>query len=122
VGALAQPAPGAFYQEAQGIINSNNTRVIGGITTTAPGATVANNVYFAAYRPEPIFRAYDDNGAPIPLPLDITTLDPTGKPWAYRIRNIKVTLNVLGPLADQQTKFQPVITMSSTIKVNNRLP
>ncbi|MCI0350356.1 MAG: type II secretion system GspH family protein [Acidobacteriales bacterium] len=121
-GALNHPLPGAFYQEAQGIINSGNTRVIGGATITGPATSVANNIFFAAYRAEPVFRAFDDDGAPVPLPIDITTLDPTGKPWAFRVRNIRVTLNVLGPEPDLQTKVQPVITMSSTAKINNRLP
>ena len=107
-GPLAQPAPN-FFVEAQGIVNSGNT---------IPMGAVEGN--FAAFTAEPVFRAYDLNGTAVPLPVDLNTINPaTGRSWVFDIRTIRVSLNVIGPTTDNQTRVRPVITMSSTAKVNN---
>jgi prepilin-type N-terminal cleavage/methylation domain-containing protein len=105
---LNQPDP-VFFVEAQGIVNSGNT--------IALGAVEGN---FAAYTAEPVFRAYDVNGTAVPLPVDLNTINPaTGRSWVFDIRTIRVSLNVIGATTDNQTRVRPVITMSSTAKVNN---
>jgi len=105
---LNQPDP-TFFVEAQGIVNSGNT--------IALGAVEGN---FAAYTAEPVFRAYDVNGTAVPLPVDLNTINPaTGRSWVFDIRTVRVSLNVIGATADNQTRVRPVITMSSTAKVNN---
>jgi prepilin-type N-terminal cleavage/methylation domain-containing protein len=111
---MNQPLP-AFYVEAQGVINSANTIPLGAV---GPGG-------FAGYTAQPIFQAYDVNGVPIALPIDMDTANPanidpaTGKPWVTEIRTIRVTLNVLGVLPDNQTGVRPVTTMSTTARINN---
>ena len=107
-GPLNQPQP-FFFVSAQGIINSGGTIALGAV----PGN-------FAGYTAEPVFRAYDANGTAIALPIDLNTINPaTGKSWVFDVRTVRVTLNVLGSLNDNQTKIPPVITMSTTAKINN---
>lgn len=108
---LNQPNP-VFFIEAQGIINSAGG-IAGGLGNVGPGN-------FAGYVNEPIFRAYDVAGAPIALPVDLNTMNPvTGQSRVFDIRAIRVTLNVLGAQPDNQTRVRPVMSMSSTIGMNN---
>jgi len=105
---LNQPDP-LFFVEAQGVVNSGNTWPLGAVEGN-----------FAAYTAEPVFRAYDVNGTAVPLPVDLNTVNPaTGRSWVFDIRTIRVSLNVIGATTDNQTRVRPVITMSSTAKVNN---
>jgi prepilin-type N-terminal cleavage/methylation domain-containing protein len=106
---MNQGAP-AFYIEAQGIINSAGAIPLGNVG-------LGN---FAGYVNEPIFRAYDVAGAPIALPVDLNTMNPvTGQSRVFDIRAIRVTLNVLGSQADNQTRVRPVMSISTTVGMNN---
>ena len=106
---LNQPIP-SFFIEAQGIINSAGTIPLGNVG-------LGN---FAGYVNEPIFRAYDVAGAPIALPVDLNTMNPvTGQSRVFDIRSIRVTLNVLGSQADNQTRVRPVMSISTTVGMNN---
>jgi prepilin-type N-terminal cleavage/methylation domain-containing protein len=108
-GPLGQPLP-PWFVEAQGIINSAGAIPLGNV----------GNGAFGGYTATPIFQAYDVNGAPIPLPVDINSIDlATGKPWTTEIRTIRVTLNLIGALPDNQTGIRPVMTMSTTARINN---
>src|SRR5687768_3760389 len=108
LGALAQPT-NWFHQAAQGIINSRGTIPLGAVDGN-----------FGAYTAEPLFRAFDANGVEIPLPIDLNTINPaTTRPWAFDVRTIRVTLNVLGEREDNQTSVRPVITLTSKAKINN---
>ncbi len=63
----------------------------------------------------PIFTAYDPNGAPLALPADIDNQgDIVGK-----IKSIQVLLTVQSPVADLKTGVKPIINLTQTIKLNN---
>jgi hypothetical protein len=97
------------YMSVQGVINSAGA---------IPVAALPGN--FAAYINEPVFRAYDANGAPVPLPVDLNSINPaTGNRWVFDIRTLRVTLNMLGPVNDNQTGIRPVMTMTTAAKINN---
>jgi prepilin-type N-terminal cleavage/methylation domain-containing protein len=102
---MAQPQP-FQYVATQDVINSGGT---------IPLANLPGNL--GVYAAEPVFRAYDASGTEIALPLDYSTA--AGQAALATIRSIRVTLNVLGPVNDNQTGVRPVITMSTTARINN---
>jgi hypothetical protein len=101
---MAQPQP-FYFVATQDVINSGGT---------IPLAPLPGNL--GAFTGEPVFRAFDANGNQVALPLDYSTV--AGRTALATIRNIRVTLNVLGPVNDNQTGVRPVITMSTTVRIN----
>jgi type II secretory pathway pseudopilin PulG len=78
-------------------------------------STVANDQLYAAYKAAPLFAAFDQSGTALALPLDIST-NPDN---LARVRAVTVTLNLLASTPDLQTGLTPVLSMTSSAKLNN---
>jgi len=126
----------SWSQELDNVVNSgvpaagsaygNGVSITG---TTAWGAT--NTSYYASlttFKDYPVFQAYDQNGALITLPLDISTTAGaqtlTCNPAATQcLRSVRITINLLASATtgiDLQTKVRPVTTLvGSSRLVNN---
>jgi prepilin-type N-terminal cleavage/methylation domain-containing protein len=130
---LAQPT--TFSQELQNVVNSGQpagTAAYGGgvsiVGTTAWGST--NDAYYAAissFKDYPVFQAYDQYGAIVPLPQDISTTAgsaylscPVGN--ASCIKSIRLTINLLANATtgvDLKTNVRPVTTMVGDARLVN---
>ena len=130
---LAQPT--TFSQELQNVVNSGQpagTAAYGGgvtiVGTTAWGST--NDAYYAAvssFKDYPVFQAYDQYGAIVPLPQDISTSGgsaylscPVGN--ASCIKSIRLTINLLANAltgVDLKTNVRPVTTMVGDARLVN---
>ncbi len=108
---LSQPVPTEFT-ELNNVINSNGVYQISGIT--ASGAL--NDTVYSAYKAAPVFSAFDKAGNAVALPIDINT---AGPPAITDIKTINLTVNILSPSADLQTKVAPAISMTSDVRVND---
>src|SRR5437870_257981 len=79
------------------VINSGGVGAGGGAlpltgsTGFVGGHTISNDTLYTAYKASPIFNAFDQNGNPVTLPVDLNS-NPTG---VARIRAIAVTVNLL---------------------------
>jgi prepilin-type N-terminal cleavage/methylation domain-containing protein len=110
----------SYASELGNVVNS-----IGGgspwtITGTAPNGT-ANDTLYAGYKALPVFQFFDSNNNAITVPNtlgDATSLS-SGHTAAASVAYIVVTINALGPIADQQTGLRPTSTMRTAVKVNN---
>jgi prepilin-type N-terminal cleavage/methylation domain-containing protein len=122
-----------WSQELQNVINSG---VPGGTTTYGGGLPLAGNVLFdngaitnTAYYAQvttmkdfPIFTAYDQFGAVVPLPLDNSTK--AGQQALATIRSIRLTINLLGTASagyDQKTGVRPVVTLVGDGRRGNKM-
>jgi hypothetical protein len=129
---LAQPV--TWSQELQNVVNSGvpvgtaygNGLAIAG--NTAWGAT--NSSYYAAiasFKDYPVFQAYDQNGAIVALPLDITTPNGTAALTCAAtstscVKSVRLTINLLANAttgADLRTKIRPVTTMVGNARLVN---
>ena len=130
---LTQPV--TWSQELQNVVNSGvpggslpfgNGLPISG--NTAWGAT--NTSYYAAissFKDYPVFQAYDQSGAIVPLPLDITTAPGTAALTCAAtstscVKSVRLTINLLAPATtgvDLQTKVRPVTTMVGNARLVN---
>ena len=66
----------------------------------------------------PVFTAYDQTGAPLALPMDITTVGLT----MHNITAIRFTVNLIGNQTtgtDLQTGMRPVMTLVGNGRINN---
>lgn len=79
------------------------------------GASVGNDQLYASYKTAPLFAAFDQSGAALTLPLDISS-NPTN---LARVRAVTVSFNLLASTPDLQTGLTPAISMSSTARLNN---
>ncbi len=128
----------SFSQELNNVVNSGNPApgtVYGGglsISGTAlfRGGTVTNDAYYAAvstFKDYPVFSAYDQTGAPVPLPQDISTAGGQAilqcPPNSIScIKSIRITINVLGSGTtgyDTKTFVRPVVTLVGTGRIDN---
>jgi type II secretory pathway pseudopilin PulG len=133
---LAQPT--SFSQELQNIVNSGVPAAgqpyggglpIAGNVLFANGSQT-NTAYYAAvttFKDFPVFSAYDQNGALITLPVDISTVSgqqtlgviPSSNP---SIKSIRLTINLLASGTtgyDLKTGVRPVMTLTGNGRLNN---
>jgi prepilin-type N-terminal cleavage/methylation domain-containing protein len=98
---------------------------------TPSWSTEVQNVQNASDPNNPIFRYYMQgglqeisasnipvSGATFPVTWDATGATPNNEVLAM-IDTIKITLVVQSPYADSQTRVKPIITLVSTVRVNN---
>jgi prepilin-type N-terminal cleavage/methylation domain-containing protein len=129
-----QPPP-PFYQELQNVVNSGRpvgTAPYGGgapITgNTAWGAS--NTAYYAAlstFKDYPVFQAYDQFGAIVQLPKDLSVPADTQTLTCSItsiscIKSIRLTINLLADAttgADLQNKVRPVSTLVGSARLVN---
>lgn len=123
---LAQPT--LFSQELQNIVNSG---VVAGTTPYGTGLAIsgntvwgqANTAYYAAittFKDYPVFTAYDQNGAVIQLPLDLSTAN--GQANIPNIKSLRLTINLLANAVtgtDQKTNLRPVETLMGNVRLVN---
>lgn len=127
--------PTTFSQELQNVVNSGqpagNAAYGGGVNivgNTAWGAT--NTAYYAAvssFKDYPVFQAYDQTGAIVALPQDISTpagaallMCPTAT--AGCIKSIRLTINLLADATtgvDLKTNVRPVTTLVGNARLVN---
>jgi prepilin-type N-terminal cleavage/methylation domain-containing protein len=129
-----------WSQELENVVNSGtptgNNQYGGGLSiagNTTWGAT--NTAYYAAvtsFKDYPVFQAYDQNGAVIPLnpALDITTLTNSQilncPPASGQncLKTIRITLNLLADSTtgvDLQSHTRPVITLMGDARLVNNV-
>ncbi len=103
------------------VINSGGVGAGGGAlpltgsTGFTGGSSVSNNTLYTAYKASPVFSAFDQNGNPVTLPVDLTS-----NPAAVAsIRTIAITVNLLTTYIDMQTGMASALTMRTTVKLNN---
>ena len=129
-----------FTQELQNVVNSgvpaagalygNGLPIAGNVLFG--GGSVTNTAYYAAvatFKDFPVFSAYDQNGAPVNLPVDITTVagqqtlgTPGQTPAANAIKSIRLTINLLGSDTsgyDPKTGVRPTLTLVGNGRMNN---
>lgn len=123
---LAQPT--LFSQELQNIVNSG---VVAGTTPYGTGLAISGNTvwgqtntaYYAAittFKDYPVFTAYDQNGAVIQLPLDLSTAN--GQANIPNIKSLRLTINLLANAVtgtDQKTNLRPVETLMGNVRLVN---
>ncbi len=79
------------------------------------GILLPNDWLYREYAGSPIFQAFDRNGNPVALPVNIA-----GNPNAVRsIRTIRVTLNVLATEVDPQTLQRPAVSLTASARLQN---
>jgi hypothetical protein len=120
-----------FTQELQNVVNSGVPaagQVYGnglGISGTVlfRGGTLSNTQYYAAvttFKDFPVFSAYDQNGAVVTVPADIST--PAGQQTLATIKSLRLTLNLLGSETagyDTKTLVRPVMTLVGNGRINS---
>lgn len=123
---LAQPT--LFSQELPNIVNSG---VVAGTTPYGTGLAISGNTvwgqtntaYYAAittFKDYPVFTAYDQNGAVIQLPLDLSTAN--GQANIPNIKSLRLTINLLANAVtgtDQKTNLRPVETLMGNVRLVN---
>jgi len=107
--------PGAGLAYGGGLPLSGNVAFAGGsMTNTAYYAAVASVKDF------PVFSAYDQDGAVVALPADITTS--AGQQTLASIKSVRLTINLLGSATtgfDPKTGVRPLVTMVGESRINN---
>ena len=123
---LAQPT--LFSQELQNVVNSG---VVAGTTPYGTGLAISGNTvwgqtntnYYAAittFKDYPVFTAYDQNGAVIQLPLDLSTAN--GQANIPNIKSLRLTINLLANAVtgtDQKTNLRAVETLMGNVRLVN---
>jgi prepilin-type N-terminal cleavage/methylation domain-containing protein len=95
--------------EVENVVNSSSSspKPLAGTTPGAGGTEVSNDTMYAAYKSPAIFQALDVNGA--------ATTD------LAAARTVRVTLNVLAPYTDLDTRARAAVSMSINARVGNTL-
>jgi hypothetical protein len=105
--------------------------VVAGTTPYGTGLPISGNTvwgqtntaYYAAittFKDYPVFTAYDQNGAVIQLPLDLSTA--TGQATIPNIKSLRLTINLLANAVtgtDQKTNLRPVETLMGNVRLVN---
>lgn len=107
----------SYNVELQNILNSNGLYTIAGTSTLQGGVVQNNDTLYGAYKAAPVFQAFDGNGVAVALPLDATNA--ANRKVIGTIRSVQVTLNVLSPTTDIQTKMRPAVSMTATARLTN---
>jgi prepilin-type N-terminal cleavage/methylation domain-containing protein len=106
-----------FTQEVDGVINSSGPggRVIAGATSilSSGGGSVANNVRYAPYKNDPIFRYYKSDGSEITPPF-VAPLSEAD------VRAVRVTVNTLSTVLDTITNTYPAGSMTASARIANK--
>ncbi len=110
---LAQAA--AYTSGLSNVINSGGIGG-GGAALALTGATngTANDVLYAAYKGPFVFTALDQNGTPVPMPIDLTNPVTLAK-----VKAILVNINTLSLNTEVQSRMQIPFTVTMTAKLNN---
>jgi type II secretory pathway pseudopilin PulG len=136
VAPLGQPT--SWSQEVQNVVNSGtpaggaaygNGLAISGNVLFGGGA-ITNDAYYAAvttFKDYPVFSAYDQNGAIIPINPAIDNSTAAGQTIltgnsATGIKSIRITLNLLGSATagyDLKSGVRPVVTLVGDGRRNN---
>lgn len=111
--------PTNYFNMVDDVVNSAGSGGPGpnGALTIAGNSPVgvSNNILYQDYAGAAIFQAFDRNGNPVALPVNIT-----GNPNAVRsIRTIRVTLNVLAAAVDPQTLQRPAVSLTASARLQN---
>jgi prepilin-type N-terminal cleavage/methylation domain-containing protein len=120
--------PTTFSQELQNVVNSG---VVQGTAPYGTGLTISGNTawgasntaYYAAvttFKDFPVFTAYDQNGTPVALPLDLSTS--AGQVNIPNIKSIRLTINLLANAVtgvDAKTNVRPVETLVGSARLVN---
>jgi len=129
--AKASAATPAWSQELQNVVNSGvpvgnpPAAYGGGLSIAGNFLGMSNTAYYAAlttFKDFPVFTAYDQNGSPVALPLDNTTL--AGQQTLATVKSIRLTINLLGSGTtgyDLKTGVRPVVTLVGNGRRNNRM-
>lgn len=112
VAPLAQTV--TYSVEVQNVINSGGLYPIAG-TSRFGGAPVSNDTLYSEYKSAALFTAYNNSGAVVTLPVDIST----NRTLLKTIKTIRINLNVLSPNTDLQTGLRPAVAMTATARLNN---
>ena len=122
-GSGAVPAPTAELQDVINSVGGAGAYPIAGTTVFGGGqAPVANDVIYAGYKATSVFTYYDSNGAVINVPPDLNggnlvlgqNIAAGGTP-----RVLSISLNMLSPNIDMQTKMRPAASMGASVRLNN---
>ena len=123
-----------WSQELQNVVNSGNPAagLIYGNGLPIAGNTMwgqSNNSYYAAvttFKDFPVFTAYDQNGTPVTLPVDIkngsSTCTTNTPECMAAIKSVRLTINLLANANngyDQQTHIRPVMTLVGNGRIAN---
>jgi hypothetical protein len=98
------------------VLNSGGVGAGGApLALTGSNHGIANNVAFAAYKNPSVFAVPpDQNGNPIPLPVDLNNPVTLAK-----VKSIIVTVNTLTLSQDMSTQTQVPSSVTVTAKLNN---
>jgi prepilin-type N-terminal cleavage/methylation domain-containing protein len=122
---LAQsPANALFTQELQNVINSGNPA---GGAVFGNGLPIAGNTmwgqsytsYYAAIKDFPVFTAYQQDGTPVGLPLDINANTPS---VMASVKSIRLTINIAANANtgyDLKTRVLPLMTLVGDGRIAN---
>jgi prepilin-type N-terminal cleavage/methylation domain-containing protein len=108
----------AYTTMVNGVVNSTGA---GGWTISGNTPTGASkDAVYATYKNDPVFRIFDRNGNEITTLPD--TLGSMGNAMAAaaNVRTVVVTMSVMSPDIDMETKLQPVVTLQTSVVVPNR--
>jgi prepilin-type N-terminal cleavage/methylation domain-containing protein len=110
---LPKGTPGTnFSTEVDQVINSAGGAgawTVAWSFNISPTVQVQNDVYYAAYKAEPVFRYYDGNGAELVPPLADVTL----------VRSVRITVNTASRIPDPVTHAYPASSMSASARIAN---
>jgi hypothetical protein len=118
----------AFNVQVDNVINSAGGAAAWPFAGTTPGG-VANDVYYATFKTAPVFTFFDANYAicgtagscgGLPLPPDLVGANyNAGKALAAQVRAVMITVNILGPTPDMNSKVRPGVTMRTMVRIAN---
>ncbi|MFY9559169.1 MAG: type II secretion system protein [Terriglobales bacterium] len=119
IGVLPLAQPTTFSQALQNVVNSG---VVAGTTAYGTGLPISGGYYTAVsnFNDYPVFTAYDEYGAIIQLPLDLST--PLGQQTIPTIKSVRLTINLLANATtgvDMKTHVRPVETLVGNARLVN---
>jgi type II secretory pathway pseudopilin PulG len=114
-GAPLAQGPAVYTSGLSNVINSGGVAGPGAaLALTGSTGGTANNVLYAAYKTPYIFTALDQNGTPVPMPIDLT--NPV---TMATVKAILVNINTISFNEDLQTRMRLPFTVTMTAKINN---
>jgi prepilin-type N-terminal cleavage/methylation domain-containing protein len=110
-----------YTSELDRVVNSAGLGAGGGALTISGNTIGINNqslsldTLYSNYKSAPLFIAYDQNGAIISLPVDLSS-NPS---VMSTIRSVGININLLAESVDAQTNVQPALSMRETVKITS---